>query len=78
MKLFFKIFIFYAKNNKYKLKMLKAIKSKLILTKIFSNIPHKKVLNIVHYNKHLQKGINISIDSFIKNYNKIIIEIILD
>ena len=58
--------------------MLKAIKFKLILTKIFSNIPHKKVLYIVHYNKHLQKGINISIDSYINNANKIKLEIILD
>ena len=49
--------------------MLKTIKSKLILSKIFSNILHKRVLNIVHYNKHLQKGINLPIGSYIKNFN---------
>ena len=55
------------------------IKSNYILKSIFENLRTKKYLEIIHYNKALQKRLNIDIDDYKKEFyndDKIIIEII--
>ena len=52
------------------------IKSKVILKKIIDNLPHKKFLNIIKYNKAIQKRINKDLNDYKNEYYKIIIEII--
>ena len=44
--------------------MLKNIKSKLILQKIFSNLNEKEQLKIVYYNKKLQNNINVDLINY--------------
>ena len=56
--------------------MLNKIKSKYILSKPFECISKYKFLNIIKYNKALQKRVNISFNTYIK-YFQIEIEIIL-
>ena len=55
--------------------ILKYIKSKLILKKIFNNISRKRSLKIVHHNKEIQTKIDIDINDY-KDYTQIEIEII--
>ena len=43
------------------------IKSKYILKKIFDILPEIKMLNIIRYNKNIQKLLNISIEDYEKN-----------
>ena len=58
--------------------MLKKIKSIFILKKLFIFITKFKYLKLINYNKALQKKLNISIDSYIKYYYQIEIELIPD
>ena len=51
------------------------IKSRYILSKIYNNIPKKKKLAIVKYNKRIQNRLNLSIKDY-KEYSEIEIEII--
>jgi hypothetical protein len=51
------------------------IKSNYILKKVFNFLREKKLLDIVHYNKYLQKKLNKDINDF-KEFLKIEIEII--
>ena len=53
-------------------------KSLYILKQIIKFIQKKKYLEIIVHNKNLQKKLNISIDTYIKLYNQIEIEIIPD
>ena len=53
-----------------------AIKSKLILKKIFNNLKIIKLLQIIHYNKNLQNKLNIRKTNYKREYWKIKIEII--
>ena len=56
--------------------LLENIKSKVILEKIFNSLQYKKKLNIIRYNKILQKKLRKDINDYIKEDSKIIIEII--
>ena len=58
--------------------MLGKIKSLYILRKIFKYVHERVYLNIINYNKNIQKKLNISIDTYIKYFNQIEIEIIVD
>ena len=51
------------------------IKSRYILQKLYDNIPIKKKLGIVKYNKKIQNRLNLSIKDY-KEYSEIEIEII--
>ena len=51
------------------------IKSYFILEMIFNSIQYKKKLNIIRYNKNLQKRLRKDINDYIKEDSKIIIEI---
>ena len=51
------------------------IKNRYILSKIYNNIPMKKKLGIVKYNKKIQNRLNLSIKDY-KEYSEIEIEII--
>ena len=63
-------------SNKIKfINHLKNIKSVYIFKKIIGNIPFNKALNIIRYNKHFQKKLNINIDDFLK-CSVVIIELI--
>ena len=54
-------------SNKIKfINHLKNIKSVYIFKKIIGNIPFNKALNIIRYNKHIQKKLNVNINDFIK------------
>ena len=53
----------------------KYIKSKYILKIIFNNLTLKKGFQIVHYNKHIQKDLKLSLKDF-KNYSEIELELI--
>jgi surface protein len=56
------------------------IKSRLILSKIYDNIPLKQKLGIVKYNKKIQNKLNLNIKDYkeyIESFSSIIIEIIL-
>ena len=50
------------------------IKSKYILSKIYDNIPKKKKLEIVKYNKKIQNRLNLSIKDY-KEYSEIFSQI---
>ena len=52
------------------------IKNRYILSKIYANIPKKKKLEIVKYNKKLQNRLNLSINDYQEYYELIEIEII--
>ena len=56
--------------------ILENIKSKYILSKIFDFISKKKKLEIVRYNKRIQKRLNLSIKDYFQEFSKIEIEII--
>ena len=58
----------------YKENIFKKIRSKYILRKIFSNLKENKLLQIIKYNKNIQKRLNKHINDYIK-YNQIEIEI---
>ena len=58
--------------------MLDNIKSLYIFKKVIDFIPKRKYLEVFIRNKKLQKKLNISIDTYIKYYNQIEIEIIPD
>ena len=51
------------------------VRSKFILGRIFQNIKENKLLQIIKYNKIIQKKLNISIQSY-KEYNQIKIQLI--
>ena len=51
------------------------IKSNYRLKEIFKNIKENKLLDIIKYNKNIQKRLNIGINDYIEYYNKIIIDI---
>ena len=66
-------------NNKISKEFFENLKSKYILQKIFGNLLKKKLLDIIKYNKNIQKGINININdykNFSEKYSSIEIEII--
>ena len=52
------------------------IKSRYILSKIYNNMTIKKKLEIVRYNKRIQKRLNLSIYNYFEEFSKIEIEII--
>ena len=52
------------------------IRSKYILKQIFDNLKENKLLEIIRYNKNIQKKLNKKLNDFIKEYSKIVIEII--
>ena len=58
--------------------MLDNIKSLYILKKIIKDLSNRKYLHLIIHNKNLQTKLNISIDTYIKYYNQIEIEIIPD
>ena len=58
--------------------MLENLKSLYNLKQVIKFIQKKKYLEIIVHNKNLQKKLNISIDTYIKFYNQIEIEIIPD
>ena len=53
------------------------IKSNYILKKIFRNLKQNKYMNIIKYNKNMQKRINLEINDYKEYYKKIEIEIII-
>ena len=55
---------------------LKKIRSKYILKQIFDNLKENKLLEIIRYNKNIQNKLNKKLIDFIKEYSKIVIEII--
>ena len=55
---------------------LKHIRSKYILKQIFDNLKENKLLEIIRYNKNIQNKLNKKLIDFIKEYSKIVIEII--
>ena len=55
---------------------MKNIKSKYILKEIFSNLTKTKSLDIMRYNKAIQKCIGIDINTYINCYQQIEIEVI--
>ena len=63
-------------KNSNKVCSLKDINSKFILQKIFYNLEHKKLLEIIHYNKRIQSLLNIGLNDYINEYLKIEIELI--
>ena len=52
------------------------IRSKCIIIKIFDNLEHNKLLNIIIYNKKNKKLMNIELIDYKIKYFKIVIEII--
>ena len=56
--------------------MINDIKSVFFIRELFKYIKEDRYLKLINYNKYLQKILGITIDDFIKFYNKIIIEII--
>ena len=52
------------------------IRSKYILKQIFDNLKENKLLEIIRYNKNIQNKLNKKLNDFIKEYSKIVIEII--
>ena len=55
---------------------LKRIRSKYIIKQIFDNLKENKLLEIIRYNKNIQNKLNKKLNDFIKEYSKIVIEII--
>ena len=64
-------------NSKERISIIN-IKSDFILKQIFENLQKNKLLNIIRYNKNLQKKLNKNIDDYKEEYSKIEIEIIMD
>ena len=64
------------KDNFNKNNMLKKIRSKYIVKRIFDNLKQNKLLNIIHYNKEYQKLMKIKLKDYINEFLKIEIEII--
>ena len=64
------------KDNFNKNNMLKKIRSKYIVKRIFDNIKQIKLLNIINYNKEYQKLMKIKLKDYINEFSKIEIEII--
>ena len=58
--------------------MLGQIKSSFIFKKIIKYIPERIYLKVINHNKFIQKKLNISIDIYIRYFNQIEIEIIVD
>ena len=56
-------------NNGFKENSYKNIKSKYLLQKIFANLTENKLLEIVKYNKNIQKELEKDINDY-KNYKK--------
>ena len=56
--------------------VLKKIRSKYIIMKIFDNLNESKLLNIIHYNKIYQKMMKIKLKDYKNEFSKIEIEII--
>ena len=52
------------------------IRSKYILKQIFDNLKENKLLEIIRYNKNIQNKLNKNLIDYIKEYSKIVIEII--
>ncbi len=50
--------------------------SKYNLKQIFDNLKENKLLEIIRYNKNIQNKLNKKLKDFIKEYSKIVIEII--
>ena len=51
-------------NNLNKNNILKKIKSKYIVMRIFENLKQNKLLDIIHYNKKYQKLMNIKLKDY--------------
>ena len=56
--------------------ILKKVKSKYIIMKIFENLKQNRLLDIIHYNKNYQKLMNKKIFDYQKAFSKIVIEVI--
>ena len=56
--------------------ILKKVKRKYIIMKIFENLKQNRLLDIIHYNKNYQKLMNKKIFDYQKAFSKIVIEII--
>ena len=56
--------------------ILKKIRSKYIIMKIFDNLNENKLLNVIHYNTIYQKMMKIKLKDYINQFFKIEIEII--
>ena len=56
--------------------ILMKVRQKRILQQIFNNLSLDKYLNIIRYNKHIKKKVEINIDDYKNEYFKIKIEII--
>ena len=56
--------------------ILKKVKSKYIIMKIFENLKQNRLLDIIHYNKKYQKLMNKKIFDYQKAFSKIVIEVI--
>ena len=64
--------------NNIKESLLNDIKSKYIIDIIFDYVNKKKILQMVKYNKKLQKKINMSVYDYQNYINKIEIELQID
>ena len=64
------------KDNFNKNNMIKKIRCKYVVKRIFDNLKQNKLLNIIHYNKKYQKLMNKNLKSYENEFFKIIIEII--
>ena len=56
--------------------MIRKIKCEYFLKNIIDCVSEKIYLNVLKYNKELQKKLNLSINSYIKFFNQIVIEVI--
>ena len=65
-----------ANNNFNKNDVLKKIKSKYIVMRIFENLKQIKLLDIIHYNKKYQKLMNIKLKDYKYEFLNIEIEVI--
>ena len=63
-------------NNFNKNDVLKKIKSKYIVMRIFENLKQIKLLDIIHYNKKYQKLMNIKLKDYKNKFLNIEIEVI--
>ena len=63
-------------NNNIKICSFEKINSDYFLIKIFDNLKENKLLEIIRYNKNIQNKLNKKLNDFIKEYSKIVIEII--
>ena len=55
-------------DNFNKNDMLKKIRSKYIVKRIFDNLKQNKLLNIIHYNKEYQKLMKIKLKDYINEF----------